>query len=162
MWREWQAEARQREELKEVNATQDSGENALVVAFRKTKERRSKAEANDQRSEENRGDAEGWSKEDQATFLEVAKNTQGVMGDEFLVKVQDRLPHMLHSDIIENRRKAYAARRSENRKEEPASNEGKEPDKRKQEKRKKRGTKSMLTWCPHLLWRRMRVHLCHK
>jgi len=37
------------------------------------------------------------------------------MGDDFLAKVQDRLPHMLHSEIIDHRRWAYLKKRSESK-----------------------------------------------
>ena len=58
----------------------DSGKGAVAEAFRKAKERRSRAEANGERSEENKGDAKGWSKEDHTTFLEEAEKAQWAIG----------------------------------------------------------------------------------
>ena len=39
------------------------------------------------------------------------------MGDAFLAKVQERLPHMLHSEIIDHRQWAYMKKRSESKEE---------------------------------------------
>ena len=47
---------------------------------------------------------DGWNEEDHQKFVEIAKEGEWEMEDPFLKRVQERLPHMIHSEIIDHRR----------------------------------------------------------
>ena len=53
---------------------------------------------------ERRSDTDGWNEEDHEVFIEEAKKDEWKMSDNFLRKIQERLPYILHSEIIEHRK----------------------------------------------------------
>ena len=60
-------------------------------------------ESNKHNSSE-RQKTDGWNEEDHQKFVEIAKEEEWELEDPFLKRVQERLPHMLHSEIIDHRR----------------------------------------------------------
>ena len=80
----------------------------MSEAFEQAKERRDKG-AQDEVSrirygKEERGDTNGWNEEDHEIFIDEANKDEWTMDDNFLDKVQAKLPYMLHSEIIDHRK----------------------------------------------------------
>ena len=58
------------------------------------------------------------------TFNEEVLNAKGNLGDGLLDTVQKRLPHAMHSEIINQRKRALLERRRENKNKEQEQNAG--------------------------------------
>ena len=81
-----------------------------------------------------RENTNGWNEEDHKAFLDEARKDEWEMSDNFLIKVQATIPHMLYSEIIDHRRWVWSwiGSDSKKRKTKAAEKEAKEDEERKE------------------------------